>query len=664
MRTIVEMAVMFAGMARTPSFTSCHWGVYTEYMNVLSTDNRMLDMGTAHHVERSGYRDVDIRNNAVTAHRHGMELRANDGAAHVLVEGNDITFGDHPCANCKGYSGILVTEGNQQAHDARILNNSIHFTNAATSRFGIALTAADAWLVADNTVLLVSNAHNRTGIQLEGCRATEVSCNQISSSDTGYPIAAQSAIRSMMGSQPLISCNEMDRTANGILFNGVAYGTDVRGNLFHNHKWPLHLDATAIIDAQLLKGNLWDPTAAAPVWGALYEDSVSAFAYPFYYSPATINGGTTQPPSWWPSNWFNFTFGTNYDCADHHGTDYCSQFGGERCLDCLRDLDEKIAGDSLENDPYTEETKWMLKGDLFRKIDDAPELLDSLPLLSDFYADLQGSPTASFKTIDDDQLALYDLNSTVLVQLLANRAQIEEAIALVNDGLEHLGDSTLTPAQRQAILAGLNGYRQNIQNLTEWNDTALQVVADSKAQNADNIQDANAGVAASELIEENEKVVNDIYLATVGKDLNVFTATQANDLFAIANQCPMRGGNAVFKARSLYWLINDDYDFDDPLLCQPHGIIVKDMAVQPVNGMTVVPNPASDEVTLILNRPLVELGVFEVYDAIGAQVMQQIMPMELPRISFSTAALAPAIYHYQVRGPSGIIGVGKLTIVR
>ncbi len=36
----------------------------------------------------------------------------------------------------------------------------------------------------------------------------------------------------------------------------------------------------------------------------------------------------------------------------------------------------------------------------------------------------------------------------------------------------------------------------------------------------------------------------------------------------------------------------------------------------------------------------------------------------MPRIAFSTASLAPAIYHYQVRGSSGIIGLGKLTILR
>lgn len=36
----------------------------------------------------------------------------------------------------------------------------------------------------------------------------------------------------------------------------------------------------------------------------------------------------------------------------------------------------------------------------------------------------------------------------------------------------------------------------------------------------------------------------------------------------------------------------------------------------------------------------------------------------IKRHTFRTADLAPALYHYQVHGPSGILGAGKLTIVR
>jgi hypothetical protein len=166
------------------------------------------------------------------------------------------------------------------------------------------------------------------------------------------------------------------------------------------------------------------------------------------------------------------------------------------------------------------------------------------------------------------------------------------------------------------------------------------------------------------LIETNEKAVNEVYLATVGKDVDSFTSIQADDLFAIANQCPMVGGNAVFKARSLYWLIDDSYDFDDQALCLQHGILVKSLTALPINAVTVVPNPAVDEATLVLDRELDEPGSFVVYDAVGAEVMRQVVPIEMPRLAFSTASLAPALYHYQVRGPSGVIGVGKLTIVR
>ncbi len=653
------------GMNGMPSFNGCRWGVYTEYMNVHSTDNRMLDMGTAYRVDRSGYKEVDILNNKVFTHLHGMELRANDGAAHILVQNNDITFGDAQCDLCRGYTAILVTEGNYVAPDSRILNNIIRFLNAPNSRFGIALTSADDWVVAENDVIMASNAFNLTGIQMTGCRRTEVSCNTINSSDNTYPIDRQSAIRNVMGREPLISCNEMDQTANGILFNGVAYNTDVRGNQFHNHRWPLHLDATAIIDAQTLKGNLWDPNAIVPVWGAWYEVSNwQALNSLFRYDPATIGIGVTTPPTWSPSAWFSYYPGANYNCADHHGMHYCSQFGGERCKDCIRELDEKIASDSLENNPYTEETKWMLSADLYNKLDDSPALLDSLPELESFYNQLQGSTTAAFKAIADDQLALYDLDSSVVAQLQANQVQIGALMSLVKDAMEQLGDSTLTPPQRQVILVALSGYRQSINSLSAWNASALQLASTTKVLSAEGVKTANANITTSELIEANEKNVNEVYLATVGKDVDSFTTTQADDLFAIANQCPMVGGNSVFKARSLYWLIDDSYDFDDQALCLQHGIVVKSLTALPINTITVVPNPAADEATLVLDRELDEPGSFVIYDAVGAEVMRQVVPIEMPRMAFSTASLAPALYHYQVRGPSGVVGVGKLTIVR
>src|SRR5690606_31064807 len=262
---------------------------------------------------------------------------------------------------------------------------------------------------------------------------SEVSCNTVVGASTTYVLKGQSAIRNSMGRQPLISCNDVDQTTNGILFSGPAYGTNLRGNRIRRHTFGLYLDATALIDAQTLKGNLWYNVPTTGGWGAFYANSLNAYAYPFLFNPAIIGGGNTQPPSCSPLSWFIATLGTNYDCDNDHGRDYCSQFDGRRDQDGLYSMDEKIAADSLVNDPNTEETKWILKGDLYQKLAEYPTLLDSLPELADFYDGLQGSLTAAFKQIDDEQLALYAMDSNVVAQLQQNRQQIEDLMALEQD---------------------------------------------------------------------------------------------------------------------------------------------------------------------------------------------------------------------------------------
>ena len=276
----------------------------------------------------------------------------------------------------------------------------------------------------------------------------------------------------------------------------------------------------------------------------------------------------------------------------------------------ITELDHLIAKDSLQNDPYTEESKYMLKGGLYKKLDEDSDLRNSDQELADFYNDLQGSTTAAFKSIDDSQKTLSNMDSSVVAQLQANRAQIETLMDSVKSGMVEMDDSTLTDAQRSAILSGLSGYRSTISTLTAWNNSALQLAATTKVLTAESIKAANTNVGTTKLIESNEKQVNEIYLSTVGKEVDTFTVDQTNTLFFIANQCPMVGGNSVYRARSLYRLIDDEQQFDDPQLCLQHGIIVKSLVARETNTIGVVPNPARDGATLVLGEPLEEGGVF------------------------------------------------------
>lgn len=175
---------------------------------------------------------------------------------------------------------------------------------------------------------------------------------------------------------------------------------------------------------------------------------------------------------------------------------------------------------------------------------------------------------------------------------------------------------------------------------------------------------ANSNISTTELIEANRKMVDEIYLTTIAKDVDTFTVVQASELFTIANQCPMLGGNAVYTARALYRLIDEMVEYDDQLLCLPHGIIVKSIRQQQPTAMILLPNPAKDEVTLWLEQGLDGPGEFVVYNTLGAEVLRLLLEAHAEQHTLGTTSLAPALYHYQVRSPAGVMGTGKLIIVR
>lgn len=474
----------------------------------------------------------------------------------------------------------------------------------------------------------------------------------------------QAAIRNFKGSDPLISCNDMYWTTNGMLFNGETPGSDVRGNKMHKHRWGLHLGNTAVIGTQEVKGNLWYFPPVGSGLGALNQHQ-DADLYPFTYIPATISGGNTEPPSWSPQLWFQPTnIGSNYECEPDGEANYCSQFYAERCTGCLTELDERVASGEIENNPYTAETRWALEGELYKKLDDHPELRAAHEDLEDFYNELQGSAIAAFKFVDDAQLGLYDLDANVAEQLVLNRQQADALTVQIGAAIDALADPNLSIAQRAAGLVDLNGYRAALSQLIAYNSSVLELASTSKTLTAENVKNTNAAIGTSALIETNQKAVNEIHLATIGKDVDEFTVGQVQSLYDIAGQCPMVGGNAVFKARAMYQLIDGSVEFDDVMLCLQEGFVIKSLQEQVVLAATILPNPTADHATLVLEQPLDEAGSLMLYNAQGGLVLQHSVPSDVKRFDLGTVLLAPGPYHYILRSAHGAVAQGKLIIVR
>jgi len=396
--------------------------------------------------------------------------------------------------------------------------------------------------------------------------------------------------------------------------------------------------------------------------GAWCEDFANSQASPFGYSLATIAGGSTLPYSIDPSSgWFSSVAGQNFQCAT---SGYCTVLVRETCEGCKTEFDERIAADDLENDPYTEETKWMLKGDLFEKLMNTPELLDTEQDMADFYAAMEATTVGQFKYINEDYLALFNLDAAVRASLLANRAQIEALLPQLVVAMEQLTDPDLTTAERAALTTTIVGLKTNIEGLLGLNAQALELAVSGRSLNADNVKAANIGIATTELIESNARGVNNLYLSTIAKDVDGFTSAEATQLFDIANQCPMRGGTAVYRARSMYSLIDDEQEYDDAALCLAQGLIYRGMEQAAEQVITIVPNPARDMATLVYRMEEAVTGTLVLFDALGHETQRITLVGGTDRHAFSTHELVPGAYHYVVYDTTGPVGNGKLIIVR
>jgi len=163
----------------------------------------------------------------------------------------------------------------------------------------------------------------------------------------------------------------------------------------------------------------------------------------------------------------------------------------------------------------------------------------------------------------------------------------------------------------------------------------------------------------------NEKEVNHIYLQTVAKGILEFTPQQIAAIAAIAHQCPLSGGNAVYRARGMYALVADAA-YNDADACAIQGLQYKNApAAANVAALTFVPNPATNEVTLhIATNTTTDTGVAEVYNMMGVLVHTYRLSALQNNYLLSINDLLPGLYMVRVQWNHHPALYGKLTIIR
>ena len=74
-----------------------------------------------------------------------------------------------------------------------------------------------------------------------------------------------------------------------------------------------------------------------------------------------------------------------------------------------------------------------------------------------------------------------------------------------------------------------------------------------------------------------------------------------------------------------------------------------------ISLVTIIPNPADDEASLVFTEPWETPVVVITYSAIGEELSRMMVPAETPRFTFNTSKLPPAVYHYRVLEHTGLL---------
>jgi hypothetical protein len=458
------------------------------------------------------------------------------------------------------------------------------------------------------------------------------------------------------------------KTINGIEFTG-ANCTDSRieGNEIGNHKIGLYYSNTAVVGPQPptgvanTSGNKWNGTytnsfgSAAAVNANLGGDPNNPLLALIIANQFRANqtSGTTIYPLNYPDNTFSTSWFFSVEdpiiescilnnCGNSGGGGGTGG-GGSSSNPIEMTIQQAIAANIINTTAYTEESKWMLEKNLIQLL-----MKDSLLLIDnsffDFYHNNNFISTKQLLALEDS------LRAAATQASLGN--SILDSIAL---NILYWQEQALDSALAEEATTQLILLQENYNQFYEVNNALTQQIKSERKEMFLRAIDRNESIQPANNNEVLEKTVNDIYFRTAAYGIDTLTASDLRVLQTIIHLCPQAGGNAVYRARAIYEMINDSVEYDDSTICRVAGYYRTAMQeiTEQINYVpkvvaaekfefTVFPNPIKSELNLLFNKNT--SGTIKINDALGKLVYSGTMNNEVSKYLIDLKHLSTGIY--------------------
>ncbi len=638
------------GGANNVIFSFCNIGISIRGMNANVRNNTMSFVNAGVEIRESANRNIDICSNVINCTQQGVALWFNDPANQIHVHDNDINVNASP-TDTKS-AAILVRENGAPEPNAEI--NSHYGIDLANASSGISMNGANGYNVHENHIYATRTfgSSSYTGFWLWNSSNNILSCNYVNGdfeSNPGGTLAGPAGIKARASTGVTYDCNGIIDTYLGMQFDMDCGSTDLRTTNFQNHHFGLHYQTFGITGAQpfdnggdiTLHGNRWNGTwGGASTVGARHESPDQNWVNESQYIVPSINAPFgPQNPSSASGSWFiSDPTEDEFGCG---AADGCAGLQSPPNDPPIRELDKRIAQGLVDPGQDALAMKWMLDRNLFKKLYDNTELIQPRSVLETFYNAQLATSIGEFTAIESDMHGLYELDASTAVQLQSYYSDIVakmDEIATIDDQLQTATGQTATALelQRTDALALLETLSLN-------NKALASSILQARSQAANALIAQNNSIAVAEIWEQNEKMVNHIFLNTLAKGIAP-NYTQINLLRGIALQCPYEGGIPVFRARALLDGLTEDV-FDDETLCGVGGAqmlkLPKDLKKA---GYILYPNPTQGMVNLKMPVVLEGKGELQLFNLYGQPVSSFDVPEKEKQFSFSTDNLQPGIY--------------------
>ena len=519
---------------------------------------------------------------------------ANGLNAHSIENNTNMFVSQFPGIGLNYYAAIDIDNVmSSDAGSASITNN--HFFSGGNFSDGIRLNGSGGWDIDGNTIDFQAPAspffsNSGEGIRLSSTHENYLYQNHIN--DFDLSLRQSIGMSLAVGTGNRYCCNSTFGNKTGSYFFGACGSTEWRVTDMSKHALALSCAEGTVISPQFDYGNNFNATSGTAFHGGVDQDVLNS-------SFEVLN---MQQPHWPEAI---ATPNATAQFFDDGGVDaYC--FVGPCTAPQYappppdRDIDESdltTAAGGYSSGQYGATLQWESGRRLYERMSDYEGMIGTNTATDAFYTTAMNGKIGAYYQAEYAAKSIHNYPPSIANGLQTSAAQLESNRLAVEATLAGLAQAQTT-ADSALIYQSANAQHQSGQAAAE----AL-ISYQMQAQAFGNAAAFDAYIAtnslfADNLLEQNRKTVQRLYLQTLGVGIPQLSLQQLAEVEAIALQCPLEGGSAVYAARALYRLNIDRVFVDDSLCVETQERGARDKQQLPLEGISLIPSPANGLVSV------------------------------------------------------------------